>query len=67
MCAGVQEYHEMFFFFKFFLVLILQSTCLICVTSKRKKAMEQDCTVHVNERNQTKTKQNRKKSHYMSN
>ena len=40
-CAVVQKYHEMFFF-KFFLVLILQSTCFIFTTSKRKQTMEHE-------------------------
>ena len=39
-CAVVQKYHEMFFLKKFFLVLILQSTCSIFTTSKRKQTME---------------------------
>ena len=39
-CAVVQKYHEMFFLKKFFLVLILQSTCFIFTTSKRKQTME---------------------------
>ena len=42
----VQKYHDMFFLKKFFLVLILQSTCFIFITSKRKQIMEQQphCT-----------------------
>ena len=40
-CAVVQKYREMFSLKKFFLVLILQSTCFICITSKRKQTTEQ--------------------------
>ena len=41
---------------KFFLMLILQSACFVCITWKRKQTMEQNHTGHVNERNQTKAK-----------
>ena len=54
-CAVVQKYYQCFLKKKFFLVLILQSTCFICMTRKRKKNMEQQ-PHHVNERNQTKNK-----------
>ena len=40
-CAVVHKYHEMFSLKKFFLVLILQSTCFVCITWKRKQTMEQ--------------------------
>ena len=40
-CAVVQKYHEMFSLKKFVLVLILQSTCFICITWKRKQTTEQ--------------------------
>ena len=41
-CAIVQKYHK-FFYLKLiiFLLLILQSTCFICSTWKRKQTMEQ--------------------------
>ena len=35
---------------KFLLVLILQSTCFVCITWKRKQTMEQQHTVHANEK-----------------
>ena len=35
---------------KFPLVLILQSTCFVCITWKRKQTMEQQHTVHANEK-----------------
>ena len=40
-CAVVQKYHEMFSQKKIFLVPILQSTCFICITWKRKQIIDQ--------------------------
>ena len=39
-CEVVQKYHEMLFLKKFFLVLILHSTCFIFITSKGKQTTE---------------------------
>ena len=61
-CAVVQKYHEKLFLKKFF----LHSFCnqpVFCITWKRKRTMKEQCTVHVNERNQTKTKENKVASH----
>ena len=42
-------------FQKGFLVVVLQSTCFICITWKRKILWNNNRTVHVNKRNQAKT------------
>ena len=57
----VQKYHEMLQLFTF-LVLILQSTCFICTTWKRKQTMEQQ-PHRACERTKSKQKQNQVTSH----
>ena len=57
-CAVIQNYQEMsFFIIIHILVVILQSTCFICTTWKRKQAMEQQPNGAC-ERTKSKQKQN---------
>ena len=69
--AVVQKYHKMFSETKFFLVLILESTCFICITWKRKQTMEQQphraCEWTKSNQNKTKQKQNKLKSRHIQN
>ena len=59
-CEVVQKYHEMLFLKKFFLVLILHSTCFIFITSKGKQTTEKQ--LH---RAWEWTKSNKKKSRHI--
>ena len=62
MSAVVQKYQEMYFIYNYFLVLILQSTCFICTSWKRKQTTEQQ-PHHVSEQTKSKQKQNEVMSH----
>ena len=62
MSAVVRKYQEMSFIYNYLLVLILQSTCFICTSWKRKQATEQQ-PHHVSEQTKSKQKQNEVMSH----
>ena len=61
-CADVQKYHD-FFLKKVFLVLILQLTCFIYITSKRKQTMEHQPYRACEWTKSNKNKKNKVKSH----